>query len=115
MLSEDLTTEGSSEFVHAPWSIVHFRVDYIVVFDHDSDFGIVVTELRAVIQVCGTANYDTVIGDEELQPSLAIRFTSNTLELTLEWMYNSSVTKASISGILPASQGTFRISSPLSI
>ncbi len=64
MFAKQLSTEGGGEFGGLVGLAVHFRVDECVIFDDDGDFRIVVSELGAIIEVCGANYHRSVIGDE---------------------------------------------------
>jgi hypothetical protein len=51
MLAEEETTQRAGEAGGRVWATVHVRLAGSGIFDNDSDFGIVVSELGTVIQV----------------------------------------------------------------
>jgi len=65
MFTEELTSERGCVFGCAIGLAGHEGVDWSWVFDHNGDFGIVVAELGAVVQVRATADNNAVVGDEE--------------------------------------------------
>jgi hypothetical protein len=65
VFTEELTSERGSVFGGAVRLAGHEGVDGGGVFDHDGDFGIVVAELGAVVQVRAAADHNAIVGDEE--------------------------------------------------
>ena len=51
MFSEELTSQSGRKFGGAPGATVHVTVNGRRVFDYAGDFGIMIAELRTVIQI----------------------------------------------------------------
>ena len=65
VFTEELPAERGCVFGCLVGLAGHEGVDRAGVFNHDCDFGIVVAELGAVVQVRATADNNAVVGDEE--------------------------------------------------
>lgn len=63
----EAATEGGRKAAGFPGLPVHSRVDEPGVFDYAGDFGVVVAELRAVVEVGGADDGNAVVGDENLR------------------------------------------------
>lgn len=61
MLSKELTTESGCELGSTEGAPVEGRVEGRGVFDDYCDFGVMITELGAVVEICGATYYGAVV------------------------------------------------------
>lgn len=66
VFAEELATERGGEAAGHPGLTVHGGLEGGEVLDDDGDFGIVVAELRAVVEVGGAADDHAIVGDHHL-------------------------------------------------
>jgi hypothetical protein len=53
----------------------HYRLDWFGIFNHDSNLGVMVTQLTAVIQIRAAADDYSIIGNENL--GMDVKFCSS--------------------------------------
>jgi hypothetical protein len=68
VLAEEEASQLSGEARGAVWATSHVRVDLVVrmSFHHYSDLGVMLAQLRTIIQIGGPTDNSTVVGDEKL-------------------------------------------------
>jgi len=66
MLAEDLAAQTRRKLGHAVRLTAHVSVYGRRLTDDDCDFAVMISQLRAVVQVGGTTNNNSVVGNEEL-------------------------------------------------
>jgi len=118
VLSEKLATERGGEFRGCKGLTVHQGINGRVILDGNSDFGVVVAELRTIVEISRTTDNDTIIRNKNLGMDVELCFSLMSFLVDMkidEEEALPSETKASNSASGLPFHGIRLISGPLSI
>jgi hypothetical protein len=66
MLSKELPPKRSCKFRRPPWPAIHIRVNRVAILNNDCNFRIMSAKLRAIVQIGGAADDNSVVSYENL-------------------------------------------------